>query len=251
MRIGIISGHEITEIIGDLEELTVETRFGEVNLLIGNYRGRDIVFLNRHQRDLPPHKINYLANIEALKLSKVDSIISFGTVGSLNPSIKPGCIVVPDDFIDFTKKRTYSFFDDSRIHVDMSNPFCPYIRKILIDCCQELDLDFHSEGVYLATEGPRLETRAEIEFFSDHADIVGMTLVPEIILAREKEICYGAFCLVCNMAAGIQGSLSASEIRTFFNRKKKLISDIMKRAILKIKEDRDCICRYALKEARL
>lgn len=251
MKIGIISGHEIIEITRGFEEITVETRYGKVDLLVGNYKDKEIVFLNRHQGNLPPHRINYLANIEALKLSKVDSIISFGTVGSLNPKIKPGFIVIPDDFIDFTKNRRYSFFDDSRIHIDMTDPFCPYIRKILIDSCKELEVDFQERGVYLATEGARLETKAEIRLFSDYADIVGMTLVPEVVLAREKEMCYGAICLACNMAAGIQDSLSAEEIKSFFNEKKKIISDILGLAILKVENERNCRCREALKEAKL
>mgnify|MGYP000200339403 CR=1 FL=1 len=251
MRVGIVSGHNIPEITEGFEEISVETRFGKIDLLIGEYRNKEVVFLNRHQGRLPPHRINYLANVEAMKLSKVDSIFSFGTVGSLNPNIRPGFLVIPDDFIDFTKNRRYSFFDDSRTHIDMSDPFCPYLRKVLIDTCKELEVDFCDRGVYLSTEGPRLETKAEIRLFSNYADIVGMTLVPEVVLAREKEMCYGAICLVCNMASGIQGSLSAEEIKRFFNEKKKIVSDILGLAISKIEDKRDCRCREALKEARL
>ncbi|RLF42984.1 MAG: S-methyl-5'-thioadenosine phosphorylase, partial [Thermoplasmata archaeon] len=118
MRVGIVSGHNIPEITEGFEEISVETRFGKIDLLIGEYRNKEVVFLNRHQGRLPPHRINYLANVEAMKLSKVDSIFSFGTVGSLNPNIRPGFLVIPDDFIDFTKNRRYSFFDDSRTHID-------------------------------------------------------------------------------------------------------------------------------------
>ncbi|MCD6542650.1 MAG: MTAP family purine nucleoside phosphorylase [Thermoplasmata archaeon] len=253
MRIAVISGHYIEDLLEKPEKIEIGTRYGDVEVIIGRLEDREIIFLNRHgiSSKLPPHRINYLANIEALKIANVDTIISIGTVGSLNPNIKPGYIAIPHDFIDFTKNRTYTFFDDSRTHVDMSEPFCPYLRKILIDTCKEHSVDFYGRAVYLVTEGPRLETKSEIRFFSNHADVVGMTLVPEVVLAREKEMCYASLTIVCNMAAGLQGKLSAEEIKIFFNEKKKILAQLVKEALMRIEEKRDCRCRESLKEATL
>ncbi|RLF54961.1 MAG: S-methyl-5'-thioadenosine phosphorylase [Thermoplasmata archaeon] len=250
MRIGIISGHKIREIARGFNDIEIETRYGRVVLSAGRIGKKDVFFLNRHQGDLPPHRINYLANIEALRLAGVKSIISMGTVGSLNPEIEPGMLVIPDDFIDFTKKRISTFFDDSRIHVDMSEPFCPHLRKILIDVCREKGVAFREKGIYLATEGPRLETKAEINLFKGFADVVGMTVFPEVVLAREREMCYSSICLVCNMAAGMQDRLSADEIKRIFMEKEETIADIILEAVKRI-DDYDCECRHALKGARL
>ncbi|HDO19108.1 MAG TPA: S-methyl-5'-thioinosine phosphorylase [Thermoplasmatales archaeon] len=250
---GIISGHSIMDVADSWESLDIETPYGSVELLFSKIDGKEVVFLNRHGKEanIPPHMLNYRANIHALKVSGVDGIISIGTVGSLKPSIKPGDILIPDDFIDFTKSRIYTFFDNQRVHIDMSKPFCPSIREVLINCCSRLGIDHHPKGVYLATEGPRLETAAEIKLFSNVADVVGMTIVPEVILAREKEMCYASLCLVCNMAAGLQKYLSADEIKDIVEDKKGLLIKILKEVIRDFPIDRNCKCREALKGARI
>lgn len=253
MRVGVVSGHSLEKLMDSQGKLSVETDYGDVEITIGEIGNREVVFINRHgpESNLPPHRINYHANISALKKLNVDSIISIGTVGSLNPDIKPGYIVIPHEFIDFTKNRKYTFFDNSRTHIDMSEPFCPYLRNIIIETCRENKIKFSDRGVYLVTEGPRLETKSEIKLFKGHADVVGMTLVPEVILAREREICYASINLVCNMAAGMQGKLSAEDIKIFFNEKKETLLKLVKDVIAKIEDTRNCNCRNSLKEATL
>ncbi len=252
MRVGIISGHFIEDFLEESEAITVNTRYGDVNLWYKKIENKAVFFLNRHGKDanIPPHMINYLANIEALSLSKVNCIISLATVGSLKNSIKPGDIVIPDDFIDFTRNRINTFYSNQRVHVDMSNPFCRGLSTSMMESCKKLGIKFHDSGTYLTTEGPRLETRSEISMFSKFADVVGMTLVPEVILAREKEICFSSICLVCNMGAGLQTSLSAQEIKRMVEEKKPILTKILLDVLKNLSEDA-VRCLYPLDEAKL
>ncbi len=238
MRLGIICGHNLEEITNNSEELNIETIYGNVKVFCKKIDGVDIFFINRHgkNKNIPPHKINYHANIEAFESCKIKYIISIFTVGSLKKNIGIGDFVIPDDFIDFTKSRCLSFFENNRIHMDMSKPFCDLLRKLLIkSCCIIEKNNVHEKGTYLVTEGPRLETPAEIKLFSNYTDIVGMTLIPEIALAKEKNICYAAICLVCNMAAGLQTELKTDDISKIFIEKKSLLFKIIKNSIIDIK----------------
>ena len=253
MRVGVISGHKIGTFIDNVQEIDVKTPYGSVTLWYSKKNSREVFFVNRHGKnaDDPPHMVSYRAIIHALKVGGVDSVLSIGTVGSLNPSIKAGDFVIPHDFIDFTKSRNYTFYDNKRVHVDMSNPLCPSLRRSMVMACRELSQKCHEKGIYLATEGPRLETPAEIKMFSGFADVVGMTLVPEAILAREKEMCYASLCLVCNMAAGLQNVLTAEEIAEVVAEKRPVLEKILIRAVEEINEDRNCTCRKALERAML
>ncbi len=254
MKIGIISGYKISDFIKNSEKLIVETTYGDVQILLTKYKEHKIFFINRHGKNLnlPPNKINYCANIQSLAASQVDKIISVGTVGSMIKDLKPGDFVIPHDFIDFTKSRPQTFFEDRRIHVDMTNPFCQSLRRLLIRSCKKIsDITFHEIGVYLTTEGPRLETASEIKMFKNFADIVGMTLVPEIVLAREKGICYASICVVCNMATGLQNKFSANEILEIYNEKEPLILKILKSTIESTENKQDCNCKHELIKATL
>ncbi len=247
MKIGIISGHRIQNLIQNGERIKIETPYGDVTVETAGLSNNEIFFINRHGENLniPPHKINYLANIQALAACHVDCIFAIGSVGALKKNIKLGDFVVPHDFIDFTKSRSYTFFDDKRIHVDMTQPYCSPLRNILINLAKKTaSTKIFDKGVYLATEGPRLETAAEIGFFSKFADVVGMTGVPEVVLAREKGICYASLCLVCNMAAGLQSELTADEISTLYKEKEPIISKILKFTIESLDDKkRNCNCK--------
>jgi len=254
MKIGIISGHSIPGLIKDPENIRVETPFGDTPVGISKLGRHTLFFINRHgeQSNLPPHKINYRGNIQAFASSHVECILSFGTVGSMKKNMQPGDIVAPSDFIDCTKSRQQTFFDNERIHVDMTDPFCPSLRTSLIKSCKNMkDITFHESGVYLATEGPRLETISEIKFFASYADIVGMTVVPEVVLAREKGMCYASLCVVCNMAAGLQSKLTADEIHLIYKKKEPIVSDILQMTVESIDEKRNCHCKSDLSKATL
>lgn len=254
MNIGILCGHLLPDLIKNPEKIIVETPYGPVPVLVSSVGGHELFFIQRHGEasNLPPHKINYRANIRALSASHVSCIFSVSTVGSMKKQIQPGDFVVPHDFLDMTRSRPTTFFDDARVHVDMTDPFCPSLRASLLESCKAFrTIGFHDKGVYLATEGPRLETAAEIKFFSAGADIVGMTAVPEVVLAREKGICFASLCLVCNMAAGLQHRLPADDLAKVYTRQEPMIAQVLRRTVESLDDKRSCGCAVDIAKAAL
>ena len=198
MKIGVIGGHRIPGLIKNSEKIIVETTFGNVPIELSKFGEHEIFFISRHgeKANIPPHNINHRANIQAFSASHVENIFSVGTVGSMNKAIQPGDFVIPHDFIDFTKSRPLTFFEDSRIHVDMTDPFCPALRKLLVDSCKKIGgIAFHEKGAYLSTEGPRLETASEIKLFSNFADIVGMIWFLKLFWQEKKAFAMHHFVL--------------------------------------------------------
>ncbi len=254
MNIGILCGQDLPDLLKNPETITVDTPYGQVTVHVSIRESHTLYFIRRHgeQANLPPHRVNHLGNIQALDSCHVESIFSVATVGSMKKEIHPGDLVIPHDFIDATKSRPQTFFDDRRVHVDMTEPFCSSLRDGLIAACEKTkEVMFHRKAVYLVTEGPRLETAAEIKLYSTVADVVGMTLVPEVVLAREKGICYASLCLVCNMAAGLQERLPADEIATVYKKKQPVISRILRATITSLDETSLCSCPDDVSKATL
>jgi 5'-methylthioadenosine phosphorylase len=186
----------------------VSTRWGEAFITYGELGEKSLLFLHRHSaRDgghVPPHQINYRANIAALKMLGATGIFACNAVGSLRAEWPPGTLVLLHDFLDFTAARDKTFFDDCSVHIDVTNPYCERLRVMLKYAAQRENIALLDEGVYICTDGPRFETAAEIRAFKNwRADVVGMTGVPEIVLAREANIAYAAVAIVTNAAAGI------------------------------------------------
>ena len=177
-----------------IEEVFPDTPYGKPSdrILIGKITGVEVAFLHRHgtTTPYPPHKVPYKANMWALKELGCKYIISACAVGSLQEEFAPGDLVIADQFIDFTKKRDYTYFDDRIVHISIPEPFCPYLNGIFKDAADKLALTYHMGGRYLCIEGPRFSTRAESMMFRNFADIIGMTVVPECQLARELGMCY-------------------------------------------------------------
>ena len=177
-------------------------------LSFGRLGDHDLVFLARHGDDheLPPHRINYRANLWALRQAGVDRIIAVTAVGGITPAMDPGRLVIPDQLVDYTCGRHHTFHDgppDRVEHIDFTWPYSEPQRRALIDAAREIDLTVREYGVYGATQGPRLETAAEIRRMErDGCDIVGMTGMPEAALARELGLAYAGCALVVNRAAG-------------------------------------------------
>ncbi len=220
-KIAIIGGTGIysPEALSGFEQKIIETPYGQALCNIGEMHGNMVVFITRHGvgHKNPPHKVNYRANIWALKSLGVEEIFATTAVGSLNPEMKAGHFVVCDNAIDFTKSRINTFYDDEYrgvAHVDVTSPYCPVLRKKVINILKKTDIPFHEIGTYVCTEGPRFETAAEIKMFAMlGGDLVGMTNIPESILAREAEMCYTNCSIVTNMAAGISPTpLTHSEV---------------------------------------
>jgi len=247
MKVGIIGGTGLYEMEG--EAIVVETNYGDVEMIFFEKHDRQIFFIPRHgKKHKPAHSVNYFANIEAMKNAGVEAIIATSTVGSMKKEIKPGSIFIPNDFIDFTRRKT-TFFDDEAVHIDMSQPFCPIIRKILFEEARKQSIAH--EGVYVVTQGPRLETKAEISMLRNFADVVGMTLFPEIVLAREKGICYASLCIVSNFAAGLQEKLDIEEIKRIYENKKRVVLSIIDGCIKRLPEERKCDCKNAADKGRI
>jgi 5'-methylthioadenosine phosphorylase len=255
---GVIGGTGFESLFKDAEQLRVGTPYGIAPpLSIGNLGGKKVVFLPRHGPDhsLPPHKVNYRANIYALHSLGVKRIIAINAVGAINRNFKPSDIVLPHDFVDFTKFRPTTFYDEAPVtHVDVSQPYCPEIREIIIEVAKRLGIPLWSEAVLVCTEGPRFETTAEIGVFRRlGCDLVGMTGVPEVVLARELAICYAALCFVSNMAAGIQARLTPTEVREISVKVMPKLEQILTETVkaLPSKREGKCPCGEALKNARL
>jgi len=250
--IGIIGGSGIYRFFETEQERIVKTRYGEVKINTMSYKGKEIVFLARHgeKHTVPPHKINYRANIIALKSIGVERIIATTAVGSMNSEFKPKSLVLLKQFIDFTKKREYTLYDDKVVHIDLSEPYCPELREIVKKTAGEEKITLH-EGVYICTEGPRFETPAEINMFRKiGGDVVSMTNVPEVIFAREAEICYCTIAMVTNMAAGItKKKLTHTEVKEIMNGNIEKVRRLILKSIEKIPKERKCQCKNALEGA--
>jgi 5'-methylthioadenosine phosphorylase len=238
--VGIIGGTGVYDpgLFSAKREIKVHTPYGEPSDLvtIGEYSRVKVAFIPRHGRGhrIPPHSINSRANIWALKELGVKRIIAPSAVGSLQEGYKPGEIAIPDQFIDFTKKRQYTFYDGGQVcHVSVADPFCPELCSIAIDTTKKLKFLIHDKATYVCIEGPRFSTRAESKFFRDvmKADIIGMTLVPEVNLAREAEICYVSVAAVTDYDVWADKPVSSAEIIEMLaknvEKTKKLIADLV------------------------
>lgn len=209
MEKAIIGGTGVYDIAENVSLKTVNTEYGDVIVEILRINGEDIVFLPRHGKNhsVPPHLINYRANMKALKDLGVKYIYATVTVGSCSNKFNVGDIVVIKDFIDFTKSRLNTYFDGGNMgvaHVDMSEPYCSYLIIKFYSLAKELNIPIKGEAVYVCTEGPRFETASEIKMYKMlGGDVVGMTNVPEVNLAKELGMCYCAIGLVSNLCTGI------------------------------------------------
>ena len=211
--VGVISGTGVTEQFEVTDRRTVRTRYGPAAV----YPARDgsYYLLPRHGigHGIPPHMVNYRANMSALKHLGVRSIISTSAVGSMNRRFAVGRLGLVDQFIDFTSRRGGTFFDDAVRHVDMTSPYSQRINSALQRAAGAEGMKLHTGLVYVCVEGPRFETAAEIRMFRRlGGDVVGMTGVPEVVLAREAGIEYSSIAVATNWAAGMQDSVSHEEV---------------------------------------
>ena len=224
--IGIIGGSGAYAIPGLVagQRFTLETDYGRpsAEMLLGTWHDAEVAFLPRHgsEHQIPPHRINYRANIAALRQQGVNKIIALNAVGSIRADCAPPDLAVPHQILDYTWGRQHTFFDGEGggvDHVDFTSPYDEQCRSALIDSAARLGLRHLSDGIYAAMQGPRLESAAEIDRLErDGADLVGMTGMPEAALARETGIAYAALCIVVNPAAGRgEGEITMEMIRSY------------------------------------
>lgn len=236
----------------DCESYPVKTPYGSVTTYITGIKGKTVAIIPRHAEEIhvPPHRVNYRANIWAVHSLGVKRLISTNSVGSMRGH-PVGSFVVLDDFIDFTRSRPSTFYDDNTVHVDVAEPYCPEIKSALKYALGKHCLSY-TEGIYACTEGPRFETRAEIRMMSQFADVVGMTGVPEVVLAKELGLCYASLAIVTNQACGMTTQkLTADEVTEVVGKAQDSIFEILSGAIENIPETRNCMCKFAKEGACL
>ncbi len=260
-KIGVIGGSGLYEIKGlkIKKKKAVSTPFGKPsdNYFIGEIGDKEIIFLPRHGsgHGIPPHMINYRANIWGFKKLGVKSVISVSAVGGIKKGLKPGDVVVLDQVIDMTRNRKSTFYDGKTgvVHIDFTEPFCPTLRKMILKAGKKIKVPVKNGGSYVGVEGPRLETAQEIKGFRIlGGDVVGMTGMPEAALAREAEICYSALSVIANYAAGIsRKKLTVSEVMEAMGEANERIKLLLKETFKLVPDDMGCHCRSALKDARI
>ena len=250
MEFGIIGGTGVTfpEILGPAKEKIVQTTYGKVKFKFEQYKEKEIYFLARHGDECKvlPHEVNYRANIAAIRDLGVKSVYATAAVGSLNLRLKPGDLVLIDQFIDFTKSRVSTFgkpecVKGESLHIDMTEPYCSRLRGYVEKAAKGLELNIHKKATYVCTEGPRFETSAEIMMFRKFGgDVVGMTGVPEVVLAREVGLCYATIALVTNYAAGISPTpLTHREVEKVMQENAEKLQKLLMKSI-EIAKDLEC-----------
>ena len=224
--LAIIGGSGLTQLsnLAVTHREIVRTPYGEPSapLLFGRLRDREVVFLARHGsgHTIAPHEVNYRANIHALHSIGVQRVVSVASVGGIRPDMGPGSIAVPDQILDYTWGRRNTFFEGSDAavtHIDFTHPYCERLRRQCIEAAARAGERCLDGGVYAATQGPRLESAAEVNRLErDGADMVGMTGMPEAALARELELCYATIAVVVNHAAGRASSAEAIHLERVY-----------------------------------
>ncbi|MBI5681780.1 MAG: S-methyl-5'-thioadenosine phosphorylase [Deltaproteobacteria bacterium] len=257
--VGIIGGSGLYEMEGlkNVKEVKVKTPFGNPSdpYIIGKLGDVKMVFLPRHGRGhkLLPSEINFSANIYGMKKLGVEWLISVSAVGSMREDIKPGHIVIPDQFFDRTKGRANTFFGNGIVgHVEFAEPVCHDLSSTLFDVCKDLNITAHKGGTYICIEGPQFSTRAESTIYRKWGvDVIGMTNIPEAKLAREAEICYATLALSTDYDCWheTEGSVTVEMVLETIKNNVANAKAIIKNAVLKIDSVRKCKCASAMKFA--
>ena len=258
-EIAVIGGTGVydPEIIEDARQVKIYTPFGAPSDLItlGTYRGRSVAFIPRHGpgHQIPPHRINSRANIWALKELGVQRIVASSAVGRLRDDYAPGDFVITDQFVDRTKRRADTFYEGGRLcHISAADPVCPQLHDFFAGFARGLGLRVHPTGTYVCIEGPRFSTRAESRLFRTWgADIIGMTLYPECVLAREAEICYVSVAMVTDYDVWAEKPVSTQEIIETMTRNAVNFKRLIMQAIPELPGERTCRCGEALRDATL
>jgi 5'-methylthioadenosine phosphorylase len=257
--IGVFGGSGFYEFLDDVEELRVDTPYGEPSaaIRVGEIGGRQVAFMPRHgdKHQFPPHKVNFRANVWAMREAGVRRIIGPCACGSLQPDLHPGTFVVADQFVDRTRGRADTFYDDRTVHASAADPYCPELRGILVDEAKALGIDVRGGGTVVVIQGPRFSTKAESRWFTSMGwAVVNMTQYPEAWLARELELCYATVALVTDYDVGLEGvpeieAVSAESAFRVFAENLDRLRDLLFRAIPRIGPQPEDVCATALASA--
>jgi len=256
-EIGVFGGSGFYSLLDNAEEYRINTPYGAPSspVMVGEIAGRSVAFLPRHGKDhqLPPHKINYRANVWAMKELGVTRIIGPNACGSLQPGVKPGDFVICDQFVDRTWGRIDTFYDGPiTTHVSSADPYCPTMRAVAVEQADALGITVHPKGTVVVIQGPRFSTRAESRWFASQGwEVINMTQYPECYLARELEICYCNISLITDHDAGTEGvePVTNDEVVRVFEANNKRLRDLLYAMIPALPVERPCVCAHALEGA--
>jgi 5'-methylthioadenosine phosphorylase len=257
--VGVIGGSGLYEMEGleEIQTVSLKTPFGDPSdsFIVGRLEGVKVVFLPRHGKGhrIQPSSLNFKANIYGMKILGAQWIIGVSAVGSMKESIHPGDMVIPNQFIDQTKGRPSTFFDDGIVgHISFADPVCSVLSKILSEAGKEVGATVHQDGTYICIEGPQFSTRAESRLYRTWGvDIIGMTNLPEAKLAREAEICYATIAFATDYDCWHEeaGDVSIGEVLRILAQSTKTAKNAIRHAIRHLPEKRECLCAKALKYA--
>jgi 5'-methylthioadenosine phosphorylase len=259
-EIGIFGGSGFYSFLSDVTEKIVETPYGAPSapVSIGVIEGRTVAFLARHglRHELPPHRINYRANLWAFKDLGVTRIIGPCAAGSLQRDVEPGHFVVCDQLVDRTSGRTDTFYDGPvTTHVSFADPYCPELRRLAIGVAPEQGITVHGKGTVVTVQGPRFSSRAESTWFHNEGwDVINMTQYPESYLARELEMCYLNVSLITDYDVGLEGeteAVSHEQVLKVFTENNEKLRKLLFALVPQIPRERSCPCGSALQGARL
>lgn len=261
-EIGVFGGSGFYQFLEGVREVTVDTPYGAPSdrVALAEVAGRKVAFLPRHGRNhqLPPHAINYRANLWAMKELGVTRIIGPCAAGSLQPHVHPGDFVLCDQFVDRTTGRKDTYFDGPVVaHISTADPYCPELREIAWARMQELGLPGHRQGTVVVIQGPRFSTRAESRWFSQLGwEVINMTQYPEVVLARELGMCYLNISLITDYDVGLADRpdikpVTHEEVLRVFAQNNERLRTLLVDIIAHLPHERGCPCAEISRQARL
>jgi 5'-methylthioadenosine phosphorylase len=260
-KVGIFGGSGFYEFLRS-KPLTIRTPYGKPSapVRMSAIEGKRVAFLPRHgvRHEYPPHVVPYRANLYAFSKLGVERVIGPCAVGSLKSDIRPGDLVLCDQFANFTTGRKDTFYDGPKTtHISSADPYCPELRKIATEAAEKDGLSLHTKGTVVVIQGPRFSTRSESRFFRQQGwDVINMTQYPEVVLAREKAMCYVNLSVVTDYDVGLEGdpntkAVSHEEVIHVFNENIVKLKDLVVRMVKALPDKRSCDCGDSLKFARL
>jgi 5'-methylthioadenosine phosphorylase len=261
-EIGVFGGSGFYSFVEDVEEVTVDTPYGAPSapFFVGDVGGKTVAFLPRHgvNHELPPHKIPYRANVWAMRELGVRRIIGPNASGALTPELELGEFVVCDQFLNMTTGRGDTFYDEAPVtHVSPADPYCPDLRRLLVQTARELGIAVRDGGTVVVINGPRFSTRAESKWFQsltrESGGVINMTAYPECYLARELELCYANISMVTDHDVGVEGTepVTHDAVLEVFNENNERLRELLFAVIPKIGPQPEDVCSTAMRGARV
>jgi 5'-methylthioadenosine phosphorylase len=261
-EVGVFGGSGFYSLLEDARELKLDTPYGEPSdtVTLGTIAGRKVAFLPRHGRThrLPPHRINYRANMWAMKSLGVEWMFGPCAAGSLQPHVRPGEFVICDQFVDRTTARIDTYFDGPIVtHIAGAEPYCPTLRPLAVDAATQLGIRVHDRGTVVVIQGPRFSTRSESRWFRTQGwEVINMTNYPEVVLARELELCFVNISLITDYDVGVEGDagiepVTHTAVVQVVQQNNEKLRRLLRAIIERLPRPRTCTCATALAHARI